>query len=444
MEDMSNDVGTLGTVHKVHFVGVGGIGMSALARLFLAEGKQVSGSDRTPSEITKALQDEGLTFFSSQVPENVTGNGKEPLPDLVVYTEAMAQNHPELLAARSLDIRTVSYFEALGLIANQYRLIAVAGSHGKTTTTAMLIDIFEAAHLDPNAVVGSLRAETRSNYRKGKGSYFIVEACEYRRDFLSLRPDVLVITNIEFEHVDYYKTLTDVQHAFCELAMQVREGGAIIANLSDPAIEPIMNAVKERNVHILDYAKYVDVLMPLVVPGLHNRLNAAAAIATADFCRVTVSDAKKALSAFRGTWRRFEYKGEVHGAKVYDDYGHHPTEIVATLHGVRELYPDKKLTLVFQPHTYTRTHTFFNEFVDAITRADRVIVVPIYAAREENESGVTHVALAEAAGKQHAQTESYDSFDAVVATLRSQLTPEDVVLVMGAGDVTEIASMLVS
>jgi UDP-N-acetylmuramate--alanine ligase len=438
MEDMSNDTGMLEAVRKVHFVGVGGIGMSALARLFLAEGKQVSGSDRAVSAITEALEREGVHFYPTQIAANISAD-----TDLVVYTEAMPKDHEELLGARTQGIRTISYFDALGMVANQYRLIAVAGSHGKTTTTAMLIDIFEAAGLDPNAVVGSLRATTCSNYRKGKGSHFIAEACEYRRDFLSLTPDVLVITNVEFEHVDYYKTLEDVQQAFCELALQVREGGAIIANLSDPALEPIIAVVKEKDVRLIDYAKYVDPLMPITMPGMHNRLNAGAALAVAEFYGVSLVDAKVALATFRGTWRRFEYKGEVNGAQVYDDYGHHPTEIVATINGMRELYPNKKLTLVFQPHTYTRTHTFFNEFVDALSRADRVFVVPIYAAREENTSGVTHTALADAVGKRQVPTEAIDSFDTVVTLLKSTVTPEDVVLVMGAGDVSHVASMLI-
>jgi len=415
--------------------------MSALARLFLCDGRSVSGSDRTPSPITEALEKEGVTFYPAQVPANL--HATEALPDLVVYTEAMPHDHPELQEARALGIPTINYFEALGLVANKYRLIAVAGSHGKTTTTAMLIDIFEKAGLDPSAIVGSLRAETKSNYRKGKSTYFIVEACEYRRDFLSLTPDVLIITNLELEHVDYYKTLEDVQTAFCELVAQMREGGTLVANISDPALHPVIDAARTRDLHVVDYRTYVDPLLPLKVPGLHNRLNAAAALAAAALSGVSEEAAYEALSAFAGTWRRFEYKGEVNGAKIYDDYGHHPTAIRATIAGVRELYPDRTLTIVFQAHTYTRMNALFDDFVDALMRADRIYILPIYGAREENTSGITHEALAHRITESHGDVHTYETFDAVVGALKPTLSSEDVVLVMGAGDITAVAQELV-
>lgn len=429
----------LRAVHRVHFIGVGGIGMSALARLFLAEGCVVTGSDRVPSDITNALVSEGMTFFPAQVPENLQGN---VIPDVVVYTEAMPHDHPELQEARTLEIPTINYFEALGLVANQYHLIAVAGSHGKTTTTAMLIDVFEQAGRDPNAIVGSLRATTKSNYRKGKGSDFIVEACEYKRDFLSLTPDVLVITNIEFEHVDYYKKFTDVQDAFCEFVARVREGGVVVANTADPALQPIIETARARDLHIVDYRKYVDPLLPLAVPGMHNRLNAAAALAAADACRIAPETSRTALSHFAGTWRRFEYKGDVNGAKIYDDYGHHPTEIVATIKGARELFPERKLTLVFQAHTYTRTDALFHDFVGALMQADHVCILPIYAAREENVTGITHTALADAIQAQGGSVATYETFAEVVSALKPTLSEKDVVLVMGAGDITHVAHNL--
>lgn len=412
--------------------------MSALARLFLGEGKRVSGSDHTPSAITDALEKEGLQFFVSQGATNIT-----PAINLVVYTEAMPHDHEELVAARALGIPTINYFEALGMVANQYRLVAVAGSHGKTTTTAMLIDIFEQADVDPTAIVGSLRATTRSNYRKGKGSYFIAEACEYRRDFLSLTPDVLVITNIELEHVDYYKTLEDVQTAFCEFVTQVRDGGVLVANVSDPALHPVVEAARTRNLRVVDYRKYFEPLMPLKMPGMHNRLNAAAATAAAEACGISREVAQAALADFRGAWRRFEYKGEVNGAKIYDDYGHHPTEIAATIKGARELYPDRTLTLIFQSHTYTRTDALFDDFVRTLALADRVCVLPIYAAREKNESGITHAALAQAIYARGTDTQAYDSFEEVITAVRPTLSEKDLVLVMGAGDITHVADMLV-
>lgn len=427
----------LSDIKKVHFIGVGGIGMSALARLFLTEGKGVSGSDRAPSNITNELSKEGVTIFEGHAKENVHTENS-----LVVYTEAVSEKtegYIELQTAREKGIPTINYFDALGMVANEYYLIAVAGSHGKTTTTAMLIDIFEAAGLDPSAVVGSLRAKTKSNYRAGKSKYFIVEACEYRRDFLSLTPDVLVITNVEHEHVDYYKNLEEVQQAFREFALQVREGGVVIANLSDNKVRPCTTHLL---CDVIDYGKYFNPLLSLKIPGVHNQMNAAAALAAAAYVGTSKEMAQQALEQFAGTWRRFEYKGEVHGAKVYDDYGHHPTEIEATLKGTRELYPDKKIVLVFQSHTYSRTHALFADFVRALRCADEVYILPIYAAREENESGVSHTGLAEAVHTSDTFAHAHDTFDTVVAELKQKANNTEVIVVMGAGDITRVADML--
>lgn len=423
-------------IKKAHFVGIGGIGMSGLARLFLHEKKQVSGSDRTPSAITNALVLEGVTFFDSQTADNI-----EKDVDLMVFTEAMPKDHEELVRARELGIPTMNYFEALGMVANEYYLIAVSGTHGKTTTTAMLIDIFEEAGLDPTAIVGSLRSKTKSNYRAGKSKYFIVEACEYRRDFLSLTPDILVITNIEHEHVDYYKDLRSVQEAFREFAHQIREGGVLIVNFAGANIAPILEGV---TVKLVDYGKYFNPMLKLKIPGMHNALNAAAASAVADTLGVRPLMSQKALEGFSGTWRRFEYKGELHGAKVYDDYGHHPTEIKATLQGARELYPDKKITLVFQSHTYSRTQELFDDFVDVLASADRTIVLPIYAAREENISGVTHVQLGEAITQRNPNVLALNTFDEAVEEIKKSVGENDVVIVMGAGDITQVAGILIS
>lgn len=426
----------LSDIKKAHFIGAGGIGMSALARLFLHEGKVVSGSDRTPSDITRALEAEGVTFFAEQVAGNIADD-----TDLVVYTEAMPKDHEELVCAREKGIACINYFEALGMVANEYYLIAIAGSHGKTTTTAMLIDIFEDAGLDPTAIVGSLRARTKSNYRAGKSKYFIVEACEYKRDFLSLTPDILIITNIEHEHVDYYKNLRDVQEAFREFASQVREGGVVVVNFGGENIAAILEGVTAR---VVDYGNFFNPLRVLKVPGIHNQMNAAAAVAAADATSIPVTQADASLAQFTGTWRRFEYKGDVNGAKVYDDYGHHPTEIEATIHGARELYPDRKLTVVFQSHTYSRTHVLFDDFARALALSDRAIILPIYAAREENTSGVSHTKLAEAVSTHGGHAEARETFDDVVRELTTSATPDDLILVMGAGDITQAASQLVS
>lgn len=424
----------LTSVNRIHFIGIGGIGMSALARFFLHEKKLVSGSDRAPSAITEALAKEGATIYSPQLGANIT-----PDIELVVYTEAMSEDHEEMVAARALGVPMMNYFEALGLVANDYYLIAVSGSHGKTTTTAMLIDIFEAAGLDPTAVVGSLRAKTGSNFRPGKSKYAIVEACEYKRDFLHLDPDVLVITNIDFEHVDYYQDLADVQSAFRELALKVPETGAVIVDRSNPTLAPVVDGLSAP---VIDYRPEISLTLPLRQPGLHNRMNAAAATAVAKYVGVGEAVIKSALENFAGTWRRFEYKGEVSGAPVYDDYGHHPTELSATFAGARELYPEKRLLVVFQSHTYSRTHELFADFVQALTRADEVVVLPIYAAREENVYGVSAEEMVSQVSANGTVATYAGSLEEAAAHVRSVADENTVVLTIGAGEVTKVASML--
>ncbi len=422
----------------IHFIGIGGIGMSALARFWQHEGAVVTGSDRESSLITKGLEDLGIVIDYEQKAENITA---KPGLDLVVYTEAMSKDHPEMVAARERGVSMVNYFEALGQVANEYYLIAVAGSHGKTTTTAMLTDILEEAGMDPTAIIGSLRSKTKSNFRAGKSKYAVVEACEYKRDYLHLRPDVLVITNLEWEHVDYYKDLADVQSAFRELAMKVPDDGAVVTNVTDPNIAPVIAGLTTT---VIDYRPLIDLTLKLRQPGLHTRMNAAAARGAAEFLGVETGKVNEALEWFAGTWRRFEYKGEVNGAPVYDDYGHHPTELRATFAGVRELYPDRRLKVVFQSHTYSRTHELFADFVNVLTTADEVYLLPIYAAREENTWGVTSEKLSVALNEAGTPCTVYETMPACALAVKESLSydKEEVVLVIGAGSVTEVAKLL--
>lgn len=426
------------SVSRIHFIGAGGIGMSALARYFLTEKKTVSGSDSELSDITKKLSEEGVQVFGEHSESNITKD-----IDLVIYTEAVnetSEGYVELQAAKELKIPTVNYFEALGMAMNPYYLIVIAGTHGKTTVTAMTTDIFEAAEKDPTAIVGSLRSKTQSNYRAGKSKYAIVEACEYKRDFLHLKPDVLVITNLEHDHVDCYKDIEEVQTAFRTLAEQVNEGGVVIANTSDANVAPVLEGLSAP---VINYLDDLDLDLDLKQPGFHNRLNAAAATAVARKEGLDLEAAKEALISFTGTWRRFEYKGEVNGAPVIDDYAHHPTEIRATISGARELYPDRKLTIVLQPHTYTRTKVLFDEFAKAVGLADEVMFLPIYSAREKNASGVTSRELSVKALEFTSNSTYVDNLEAAEKILRKKLGNTDLVVIMGAGDVTELAGSLV-
>lgn len=424
-------------ISRIHFIGIGGIGMSALARHFLHEKKTVSGSDRASSELTATLQTEGVKVYTEQTAENITKD-----IELVIYTEAVtpeSEGWPELEQARTLGIPTLNYFDALGHAMNPYYLIAVAGTHGKTTTTAMLTDIFEADEKDPTAVIGSLRAKTKSNYRAGKSKFALVEACEYKRDFLSLKPDVLIITNLEHEHVDCYPTLEDVQDAFRTLVGQVHDTGVVIANPKDPKVAPVL---ADSHVPVMNYMEYLDLALSLKQPGLHNRMNAAAALAAARHEKVEATVGKTALEQFAGTWRRFEYKGECNQAHVYDDYAHHPTEIRGSIEAARELHPDRRLVVVFQPHTYSRTKTLFAEFAKALGLADEIYLLPIYSAREENESGVSSRELSVKVLEYNQAAYYLETMEQAVKKLRSKLTDTDVLLVMGAGDVTQVAKAL--
>jgi UDP-N-acetylmuramate--alanine ligase len=325
-------------------------------------------------------------------------------------------------------------------VANEYYLIAVAGTHGKTTTTAMLIDIFEEASFDPSAIVGSLRSKTGSNYRAGKSKYFIVEACEYKRDFLTLKPDVLVITNIELEHVDYYKNLEDVQSAFLELAKRVSEDGAVVANVTDRNVVPVLQNLSSR---VIDYRSDLSLTLKLRQPGLHNRQNAAAATSASKFVGIEDGCIQTALENFAGTARRFEYKGDCNNAPVYDDYAHHPTELQASIAGARELYPSKKLTVVFQPHTFSRTQELFDDFVLVLTKADRAFLVPVYVARAEEGYTKTSEDIVRALVAQGVVSEHFMTHDACALAVSESVGVDDVVLVMGAGDITRVAQLLI-
>ena len=423
---------------RIHFVGIGGIGMSALARFMVAEKKQVSGSDRALTPLTKTLAAEGIQVMSPQVADNVTKD-----IELVIYTEAVTEDSEgwaELERARELKIPCINLFEADGLAFNPYHLIAVAGTHGKTTTTAMLADIFEAAEKDPTVIVGSLRAKTKSNMRYGKSKYAIVEACEYKRDFLHLTPDVLVITNIEHDHVDCFKNLGEVQDAFREFIGKVREGGVIVTDTSSETIAPVLEGCEHK---VIDYREFLNLNLIMKQPGMHNRLNAAAALSAASIEKISANTAQNAIEQFTGTWRRFEYKGECNGAPVYDDYAHHPTAIRLTVAATREQYPDKRVVTAFQPHTYSRTAALFEDFAKALATADRVVLLPIYGAREENVTGVSSRELAVKTLEHTRNVRFATSREEAVEDLQQTLNKDDVLVAMGAGkDIPSLAEEL--
>ncbi len=405
----------LNKVKKVYFLGIGGIGVSAIARMMMLEGKSVSGSDSAESLLIDELRKEGADIR--------IGNDMAHIPedtDLVVYSIAVPRFAPEFFAEVSAKFHDMlSYPEILSIISKDKYTIAIAGTHGKTTTTAMVAKILMDAGFDPTVIVGSILKDAKTNFIAGKSKYLVVEACEYCRSFLEINPTVIGITTIDDDHLDYYKDHADIVSAFEEFKAKVPTEGKVfeLGDVFDPTLK-------------------------LKIPGDHNRKNATLALAIADYLGIDKEEARKSVESFGGTWRRFEYKGKTSGgAIVYDDYGHHPAEIAATLLGARELYPDKKITVIFQPHLYSRTKILFGDFARELSKADGVILAPIYFAREEPDPTVSSLKLADEIKKSNPNVIHLDTFEEIKENIKSA-SDEDVILVMGAGDITEVSDMI--
>ncbi|MEK7175658.1 MAG: UDP-N-acetylmuramate--L-alanine ligase, partial [Patescibacteria group bacterium] len=481
----------LKNIKKVFFIGIGGIGISALAKFAIARGMEVSGVNDEESPVTiLPLQNLGAQiFFLNRSQLNATVFKKLPEADLYVYSDAWLNRGPEIIEqARASQKPVLSYFETLGLFSNEYQVIAIAGTHGKTTTTAMIANIFIDAGLDPTVVVGSFVNKFQSNFRMGHSKYLIVEADEYMRHFLNFKPKILVITNIEADHLDYYKNLEDIVSAFSDLAKQTES--FVVCNFNDPVVFKIFYDLDlfKKNVKqyflgdkkgvqfqnykatIMDYKIYLSWLPKLNVPGKHNRMNAAAALAVANiintpkFSKIGVArflfnlfrpfnfmlsffnlfggffaktmKAKLSLENFSGTWRRLEKKGETKdGTIVYDDYAHHPTEIRASLQALRELYPkdQKKITVLFQPHLYSRTKILFDDFVKSFKDADQIFLLPIYAAREKPDPSISSIILANAISTRGEAARAFSDFEIAQKFINDLVFgPNDIFVTMGA------------
>jgi len=428
---------------KVHFIGIGGIGMSALAQLFLDHGAHVTGSDRDASPVTELLEKKGIKVIIGQKAENVPMDA-----DAVIYSDAVPEDNPERTRARELGIRQVSYFEMLGKVSEGLstgsgqgrKTIAVAGTHGKTTTTGMLAKILKDAGASPTAVVGSLVKDFDSNYLHGDSDLFVVEACEYKDHLLKLLPQVLVITNLEWDHTDYFPSLAALQETFRKAIERVPENGTIVTDPANPNIAPLLANAKAK---VIDYTK--EPAYTLTLPGEFNVMNARAAAATARAVLPNITDKtiKNALKDFHGTWRRFEYKGKTKkGADVYDDYAHHPTAIKETLRAFRAKTKGK-VFVAFHPHLYSRTKDLFEEFSAAFTDADEVLIAPIYAARETDDGTVSSAMLAEAIAKNGVLTRAA-TFAEIENELEAKPRAGDAVICMGAGDIYKVADRLVA
>ncbi len=428
------------TTH-IHFIGIGGIGISAIARMMLLEHTVVTGSDRAASPVTDALRAAGATIHIGHDARHLS-----PEVAMVIYTIAIPDDNPELAAAKKRGILMYTYPEFLGILSKEKTTIAVSGTHGKTTTTAMIASVLIAAELDPTVVVGSLMKKTDgtySNFIAGTGTYLVVEACEFKRSFLNLWPEILVITNVDTDHLDYYKDLADIQSAFRELAERVPKTGVIITQTDNAAVAPVLTGV-HAPVQNYDEALATVRTITLPVPGAHNESNAACALMVARKLGVADTVSLKTLAAFGGTWRRFEKKGMTQsGVLVYDDYAHHPTEISAALKSARLLFPQQRIVVAFHPHLYSRTRLLFAEFAEALAQADEVVLAPIYAARESHDPTVTAVKLAEAIASRSTPARACETFESIAEYLRSHTGSGDVIITMGAGDIYKVAESLI-
>jgi UDP-N-acetylmuramate--alanine ligase len=425
----------IANLKKVHFVGIGGIGISALAQLFHHDGWEVTGTNDNDSPQTL----DRIRALGVNIHVGADVSTIAPDTSLIVYSDAWNTMAPEFMKqVRALGIPMQSYFEALGSVTEGKKTVAVAGTHGKTTTTGMLAKILADAGASPTAIVGSIVKDFGSNYLHGDSDLFVVEACEYRDHLLELSPNVLVITNLEWDHTDWFPSLEALQETFRKAIEKVPADGVIVTNPENPTIAPLLAAAKAR---ILDYTKEVP---DLRLPGEFNRANARAAAAAARVASpaITADSIATSLSHFHGTWRRFEYKGKsANGADVYDDYAHHPTAVRATLAALRPKTKGK-VFVAFHPHLYSRTRDLLEEFATSFQDADEVAIVPIYAAREVDDGTVSSELLAEKIRTHGVKATAVGSFDEAKKFL-SEAKEGDVIMTMGAGDIYKVADKLV-
>lgn len=404
---------------NVHCIGIGGIGLSALARYCHISGAKVTGSDLGTSRVTHDLQKEGVQVYFGHNTAHLSSD-----VDLVIYTIAATDSNPELKIARERGVTCMTYPEALGLLTKEYTTIGVCGTHGKTTTTAMVTSMLKGCGINPTVIVGSLLSEGGTNFIQGDSEYLIVEACEYKRSFLNLSPKHILVTNIDEDHLDYYKDLADIQSAFQSFADKLASDGYLITHndvlLNTPATKIDADIINEQKIE-------------LNVLGEHNKKNAQLVLALAQALNLNDEQARAGLKSFTGTWRRLEYKGTQKGAIMYDDYGHHPKEIMATLEAIREKYKSGKfkLVVIFQPHLYSRTKLFLDDFSKSFIQADKICILPIYASREKDDGSISSEDLVE----KTYNAIYMESFDEVKKYIDKNCHSGSVVLTIGAGDV---------
>lgn len=445
----------------IHFIGIGGISMSGLAEILSEAHFTISGSDARESALTRHLEEMGVTVFYGQKASNIIDG-----INLVVYTAAIREDNPEFLRAREKGIPMLTRAELLGQIMDNYQnSIAVAGTHGKTTTTSMISQILLTAKCDPTITVGGILKAIDGNLRVGKSDVFISEACEYTNSFLHFYPKYSVILNVEAEHLDFFKDIHDIRNSFHQFAGNTKEDGTIIINGEIPDCQKLTEGLSAKVITFglsgdCDYhaanisfdakacatftAMYHDkelMTVTLGVPGMHNVSNALAAIALALDLKLSKEDILKGLLSFGGADRRFQYKGCVDGVTIIDDYAHHPTEIRATLTAAAN-YPHKRLVLAFQPHTYSRTKAFLDDFAEVLSMADVVVLADIYAAREKNTYGISSKDILAKLKERGTDCYYFPSFEEIEKFLLKNCINGDLLITMGAGDIVNVGEHL--
>ncbi len=431
-------------MEHIHFIGIGGIGVSALARYHLSRGDTVSGSDLTPSEITADLARAGVfVIIGPHAKPNVPSGTTR-----VIYTAAIPPKNPERAAARARRIPAHSYAEAVGDITKKYKTVTISGSHGKTTTTALAALVLEEGYFDPTVIVGAkIKEFGNTNFRRGQGSHLVLEADEWNRSFLNYSPHIAVVTNIDAEHLDTYGDLAGVESAFKEYLGRVPADGAIIANRDD---EPTRRVAKSFGKKVTWYsvkdAARDPVRAVLKISGEHNISNALAALTVGRVLGIREPDILRALSRFTGAWRRFEFKGLFNGAFLFSDYAHHPREIAATLSAARERFPLRRVVCVYQPHQHQRLQHLWDDFLGAFDLADRVVLLPVYdvAGRDTTKArqAVNSEKLVSALQERGKDAGYVANFAEAREHLRATVRPGDSVLLMGAGDIYDLTTDL--
>lgn len=451
----------LSTVKHIHFIGIGGVSNSAIAQILAKKGFLISGSDQTASTFTKELEALGITIFIGHDKNNVQD------AELIVYTSAVSDDNPELLAAQALGLPTLSRAEMLGQLMLGYKnSIAIAGTHGKTTTTSMVTRIFNDAKYDPTALVGGYFEDLKSNVRIGASDLFITEACEYKENFLSFYPKIGVVLNIDEDHLDYFNDLDHIVNAFVKFAANIEEDGILVLNGDDYNAKKIIPYYKGRiaTFGLSDSCDFIaknitynqkgcatfDIYIKetllcrlnLSVPGLHNIYNALGAFATAAQITEDYNWISEKLENFKNAGRRFETVGELNGCPVIDDYAHHPNEIKATLDAAARIENHGRIICIFQPHTYSRTKELLHGFSSAFNLADEIIVTDIYAAREIDKGEIHARDLVTELVAENKKSLYMSDFEAIAAYIKEHASSGDLIITMGAGTITELSKML--